>query len=290
MDIRQLKYFLKIVEKGSITKAAAELHIAQPPLSQQLKSLEDELGIKLIERNTRKIQITDAGKILQYRSKQILELTKNTEKELKDLKHGSKGILSLGTVPSSGTTILLKKINQFHEKYPHINFKIKESNTFEILKLLTIGTIELGIVFTPFNSEAFESLMLESEPMVIAFRSGDYFNNNNYYKIGLNELINKPLIIDQKFKDMLIHSCQQSGFEPRILCENQDARAVLLWANSGIGIGIVPKSASQLIPSLNLQYIEIDDLILKTRPAVVWLRNRILSDISKNFLETFKCN
>ncbi|SMC16037.1 DNA-binding transcriptional regulator, LysR family [Clostridium acidisoli DSM 12555] len=287
MDIRQLRYFLTIVEEGSITKAAAKLHIAQPPLSHQLKLLEEELEIKLIERNTRKIQITDAGRILQYRSKQILELAENTRQELKDLKEGFKGVLSLGTVPSSSTTILLNKLNEFHNKYPHVNFKIRESNTSEILKLLSIGTIEVGIILTPFNSEKFESLLLPSEPMMVAVKSNMYFSSTET-SVDLNDLINKPLIIDNKFKDMLITSCQQAGFEPTILCENEDARAVLLWVNAGIGIGIVPKSAANLIPSLNLKYIEINELSLKTNPAVVWLKNRYLSDVVKNFIDIFK--
>lgn len=290
MDIRQLKYFLTIAEEGSITKAAEKLHIAQPPLSQQLKLLEDELDIKLIERNTRKIQITDAGRILQHRSKQILELTQNTKKEIKNLKQGFKGVLSLGTVPSSSTTILLKKLNEFHNKYPHINFKIRESNTGEILKSLSIGTIEVGVILTPFNSEKFESLLLSSESMIVAFKPDTYFINNNKNSISLNDLINKPLIIDHKFKDMLISTCHQAGFEPTILCENEDARSVLLWAHTEIGIGILPKSAADLIPGLGLKYIEIDELSLKTRPAVVWVKNRYLSNVAKNFIEMFKAD
>ncbi|HEY5524693.1 MAG TPA: LysR family transcriptional regulator, partial [Clostridium sp.] len=264
-------------------------HIAQPPLSHQLKLLEDELGVKLIDRNTRKFKITDAGRVLQYRSKQILDLAQNTKKELSNLKDGFKGLLSLGTVPSSSTTILLGKLNDFHDKYPHINFKIRESNTYEILNLLSIGTIEVGIILTPFNSEKFESILLPSEPMMVAFKPDIYFNNTKLL-INLIDLINKPLIIDNKFKDMLISSCQQAGFEPTILCENEDARAVLLWANSGIGIGIVPKSAASIIPSLNLKFIEINELSLKTNPAVVWVKNRYLSDIGKNFIDTFKSN
>lgn len=290
MDIRQLRYFLTIAEEGSITKAAEKLHIAQPPLSQQLKLLEDELDIKLIERNTRKIQITDAGRILQHRSKQILELTENTEKEIKNLKQGFKGVLSLGTVPSSSTTILLKKLNEFHNKYPHINFKIRESNTGEILKSLSVGTIEVGVILTPFNSEKFESMLLSSEPMIAAFKPDNYFINNQKNSIILNDLINKPLIIDHKFKDMLISTCHQAGFEPTILCENEDARSVLLWAHTEIGIGILPKSAANLIPGLNLKYLEIDELSLKTRPAVVWVKNRYLSDVAKNFIEMFKAD
>lgn len=102
MDIRQLKYFLTITEEEQITAAARRLRIAQPPLSQQMKGLEDELGITLFKRGPRHIQLTDAGKLLANRARQILELSDSTVREIDDFKRGLKGTLSIGTVSSSG--------------------------------------------------------------------------------------------------------------------------------------------------------------------------------------------
>lgn len=151
MDIRQLRYFITIAEEGNITKAARRLHIAQPPLSQQLKLLEEELGVKLVERGSRQIQLTDAGKILRHRAEQVVELVDSTIKELKDFNEGLQGTLSVGTVPSSGSTLLPERIYNFHENYPGVSFQIWEGDTYRILDLLNNGVIEIGIVRTPIN-------------------------------------------------------------------------------------------------------------------------------------------
>ena len=102
------------------------LNIAQPPLSYQLKNLENELGIKLVERGSRNIKLTDAGLMLYNRAKQILNLTETTIDELKDFKDGNKGTLSIGTVSSSGASLLTNRLTSFHKKYPFINFEIHE--------------------------------------------------------------------------------------------------------------------------------------------------------------------
>ena len=287
MNIRQLEYFLAIIEEGSITKAANRLHISQPPLSHQLKLLEDELEIKLLERNTRKFQITGAGEILQYRAEQILELVKITIKEMKNYNNKFQGTLSVGIVPSSGAILLPKLLSTFHEKYPGMNFQIREGNTYKILELLTSGIIDVGIVRTPFDSEIFESILLPSDPMLAVTR-GDMYWAKEQKSISVSELINKPLIVDRRFETMIVSSCVEAGFKPRILCESDDVRSTLLWAETGIGVGIIQKPAVGLIPSKDLKYKEINEPSLETRTAVLWLKSRHLSNITKEFLETFK--
>ncbi|MBI6872001.1 LysR family transcriptional regulator [Clostridium aciditolerans] len=286
MDIRQLRYFITIAEEGNITKAARRLHIAQPPLSQQLKLLEEELGVKLVERGSRKIQLTDAGKILRHRAEQVVELVDSTVKELKDFNEGLQGTLSVGTVPSSGSTLLPERIYNFHESYPGVTFQIWEGDTYRILDLLNNGVIEIGIVRTPINSEFFEIIYLPDEPMVVATR-GDMYWGEEQKSICLKELKDKPLIIDRRFEKMVVDSCEKSGFEPKILCKSDDARSILLWADTGIGVAIVPKAAMGLIPSTNLKYREINESSLETQTAIIWIKNRYLSSAAKHFLETF---
>ena len=199
MDIKQLTYFIAIAEEGTITQAANKLHMAQPPLSTQLKLLEDELGVKLIERGARKIKLTDAGKILYKRAKHILEITTSTEKEIEEFRKGIQGTLKLGTISSSGAVLLSKRIIDFNKKYPNIKFEIHEGNTYELIEKLNSGIIEVGIVRTPFNSKNFQCLFLEAEPMV-AVMSENYNFETTTDEIFLEDLKHIPLIIYRRFE------------------------------------------------------------------------------------------
>lgn len=285
LDIRKLIYFRTIVDEGNITKAAEKLHIAQPPLSHQLKLLEDELGIKLIERNTRKFQITDAGQMLYRRGEQILELMNTTIKELRDLNEGLEGTLSIGTISSFSDTILPFKIHSLNLKYPKINFEIRETGTEKIIELLKSGVIEIGIIRTPYNLEIFESILLPNEPMIAA--SSEYLNDNNAQSINLAELANKPLLVHRRYEKMILEACYKSGFEPRILCKIDDTSSILLWAATGMGVAIIPKDWINLVPNTNLKYKEINEPSLITRTAILWMRNRHLSSVARNFIATF---
>jgi len=286
MDIKQLTYFVTIAEEGTITNAANKLHMAQPPLSTQLKVLEDELGIKLIERGARKIKLTDAGKILYKRAKNILEITNSTTKEIEEFRKGVQGTLRLGTISSSGTALLSKRIIEFNKKYPNIKFEIYEGNTYELIEKINSGIIEVGIVRTPFNSKNFECLFLETEPMV-AVMSSNYNFENKKDEILLDDLKDMPLILYRRFEKILLAEFQELGLEPNIFCVNDDARTTILWAKAGLGIGIVPKSAIDFDFMDNIKYKEISNDTLRTQISAIWIKERYLSMAAKKFLEFF---
>ncbi|EYE87789.1 LysR family transcriptional regulator [Fervidicella metallireducens AeB] len=286
MEIRQLKYFLAIAEEENITKAAEKLHISQPPLSQQLKLLEEELGVKLIERNTRNIKLTGAGKKLQYRAEQILNLVETTVKELKDIDDGIKGTLSIGTVSSSGAALLPWRIRSFHEKYPEINFQMWDGDSHRILELLESGIVEIGIIRTPFNTDVYESICLPSEPMIAVSINPPWKDEKEYiFPIELKE---EPLIVDRRFESLIVKAFNRAGFEPKIVCRSDDVRSTLLWASTGIGVAIVPKAGIGLIQNGNLKYKEIKESSLETQTAIIWMKNRYLSSVARRFLENFK--
>lgn len=286
MDIKQLKYFLTIADEGQITSAAKKLHMAQPPLSQQLKLLEQELGVKLVERGSRHIQLTDAGKILRNRARQILELSDSTINELNDYIKGLKGTLNIGTVSTSGAMLLSDKIITFHKKYLGVKFSIYEGNTFEILDLLNKGVIEVGIVRTPFNELNYGCKYMKVEPMIAVMTKQHYWGSSKV-SITVDELKDKPLIIYRRFQQLIYESCMENGFEPNIACKNDDARTTLLWANSGIGIGIVPQCAFELVNNKNLLYKKIESEKLMTQIVAIWAKDRYLSSIAKEFLNSF---
>jgi DNA-binding transcriptional LysR family regulator len=284
MDIRQLKYFLTIAEEGQITSAAKKLNMAQPPLSQQLKLLEEELGVKLVERGSRHVNLTDTGKILMNRARQIIELSNSTVKEINDFSKGLKGTLSIGTVSSSGAILLNEKIAQFHKEHAGIKFEIYEGNTYKLIDLLNKGIIEVGIVRTPFNALNFQCKFAKAEPMIAAIPKEYYWDLGNN-QITISELKNKPLIIYKRFEQLIYETCMEYGFEPEVFCKNEDARTTLLWANAGLGVAIVPKSAFELADNRNLIYKEIDCEKLKTKIAAIWVKDRYITPLAEKFIE-----
>lgn len=291
MDIKRLQYFLMVAEEGQITRAAERLHMAQPPLSQQLKLLETELGIRLFERGgSKKIKLTEAGHTLRNRAEQILSLVDQAEKELKDVGNGQQGTLSLGiTTPWSATlgmTLLPDRIYCFHEQYPDINFQLWEGDLNKIEELLRSGVIEIAIARSPTDMKTYDAISLPDESAAAAFGPG--WSPISAGQICLADLADKPLIIYRRYEEKLLEYFGELGLKPRIICRHDDIRSMLLLANTGLGVAIVQGSAANLMPGSKLIFKEIiqPPLLIKTT-AVIWMRNRYLSAAARHFIDMF---
>lgn len=288
MDIRQLLYFTTIAEEGSISAAAKKLHLSQPPLSYQMKLLEEELHLPLIERSARGIALTEAGRVLYKRAQGILELSELTRKEMLAMASGFTGTLHIGTVSSSGASLLGWRTPAFHQKYPQIGFAIHEGNTFELMEMLESGLIELAIVRTPFHSDQLNCLYLSPEPMIAA-GAASFFPAGmpSGQPISLELLGHAPVILYRRFEKILLSLCEQKGITPQVFCIADDARTTLMWAEAGLGVAVVPQSAYRIMPHHNMVYGELSEEDLHTRIAAVCKKGCSLSWAAQQFLEIF---
>ena len=299
MELRQLKYFQAIIEEGSFSGAAKKLHMTQPPISQQLKSLENELGIPLIERTTKKVVVTEAGKILYKKITEILNLVELAHEEMKELKEGITGTLSIGTVTTLGSELLPLKIQHFRKHYPLVNFQIHEGSPARIMELLENGVVDLGVTRLPINSQIFNMISLPEEP-IIAVMNHEWDISNGVPYINLSDLENKPLMLLRRsqvtsaynqnlFKIEQIEDIFKSlKLEPKIISQSDNISTLLNWAYHGIGIAIVPNSAIKLIPNKEIIFKEIINPVLKARtPCIIWRKKGYLSTATRRFLEYF---
>lgn len=288
MEIRQLLYFTTIAEEGSISAAAKKLHLSQPPLSYQMKLLEEELHLPLIERSARGIALTEAGRVLYKRAQGILELSELTRKEMLAMASGFTGTLHIGTVSSSGASLLGWRIPAFHQKYPQIGFAIHEGNTFELMEMLESGLIELAIVRTPFHNDQLNCLYLSPEPMIAA-GAASFFPAGmpSGQPISLELLGHAPVILYRRFEKILLSLCEQKGITPQVFCIADDARTTLMWAEAGLGVAVVPQSAYRIMPHHNMVYGELSEEDLHTRIAAVCKKGCSLSWAAQQFLEIF---
>ncbi|MBU5438889.1 LysR family transcriptional regulator [Tissierella sp. MSJ-40] len=283
MDMKQLLYFVTVVNEGNITAAAKKLHIAQPALSNHIKNLEEDLNVKLFHRGPRKITLTDAGEILFTKANNILELKHSIRKELEDNKSGFKGTLKIGTISAIDADLLENNFLKFHKKYNKIKYELYEGITPEIIDLLFSRVIEIGIVRTPFDKSGLNTTYLKIEPMIAAYQNDDTLDKLGD-SISIKDLNKKPLIIYRRFEHIIISAFQKSEVNPYIFCINDDSRTSLLWANAGLGVAIVPISSKNLVLANNLKFKIIDDESLFTQVAIITLENSNLSTVAVNFL------
>lgn len=286
MDLRQLKYFLAIAEEGQITKAAKRLNVTQPPLSQQLILLEKELGIQLFNRGKKHIRLTEAGNILQRRAEQMMELMKTTVNELQEATEGISGRLAIGAITSSGGSLLPNHIQKFHKCYPKVTFHLRQGETQKILELLKVGIIEIGFVRFPVDYELYDYLILPEESMVVAANAN--MLQTRTAPLEILQLMGQPLLVHQRHVTMITEHCRQSGFDPTILCTSDDITPLLIWANLGLGIAIVPESAINLFTGSSLCFYEMAPPTIKTTSALIWPKKRPLSAAATHFIALFK--
>lgn len=290
MDIRQLKYFMAIVEEGQISRAARRLHMAQPPLSLQLKMLEDELGARLIERNTKSLRLTEAGHALYQRAEQIVGLVDTTTKEIREFDQGLRGTLAIGSPPGIGHLYMPPRIAEFHTAYPEVNFQWREGNTYRVLELLDARVIELGIVRLPIDDSAYEQLPLLTEPWVAVTRR--IATKRQPKSIKLPELARQPLLLMQRQQgifchDMVWDELRAAAVEPTVFCESDNVMALLNLVELGLGAAIIPRSAALLKTSDALHIMEIIGCRLESSVAMTWLKGQRLSTAAKQFLQMF---
>ncbi|MGI6151069.1 MAG: LysR family transcriptional regulator [Christensenellales bacterium] len=166
MDLKQLQYFVTIVEEGTISAAAKKLFMSQPPLSTQMQLLENELGCVLFLRGQRRIRLTEAGKQFYSKAKAILELSRVTKEEMQHFADAKAGTIRVGIISSVVSPMATGWIADYARLYPKVRFSVYEANTYELIEKLRADILHLAIVRTPYSSEGITAIPLESESLV----------------------------------------------------------------------------------------------------------------------------
>lgn len=174
MELRVLRYFLTVADVGNITKAAEKLHITQPTLSRQLAQLEEETGVQLFDRESRKIKLTNEGMLLCRRAREILQLVDKTEKELILQEELVEGEISIGCGELASVQVIADLIRSFHEKYPHVRFDIHTANADHVREHIDRGLTDIGLLLEPVDTSKYEFIRLKiQENWVVLMRPDD---------------------------------------------------------------------------------------------------------------------
>ena len=282
MDLKQLNYFTAIVDEGSISAAAKKLHISQPPLSTQMKSLESELGVILFERGLRSITLTDAGKLMYERAKAILDMASVTKMEIDSLGNGLRGTLRMGMVSSSVTGQTARQLAAFRKAYPEVNFQIYEGNTYQLLDGLKRNQIDLALVRAPFSEAGFICHKYQEEDFVAVGLPGSLTQE----RPGLEVIAECPVILYRRWEAAARQAFEERGLTPHLVCMVDNAWTSVQMARAGMGIALLPESFAADIPGI--QRWRLGEETLKTQLMLVKRDDRYISNITKIFFEKFQ--
>ena len=280
MEIKQLEYFRAIVDEGNVSAAARALHMTQPPLSYQMKMLEEELQVQLFIRGTKRITLTEAGKVLYARATSLLTVADITKREV--IKASQSATLHIGLTPSS-VSIMSDYLVRFASKYPDIHFDIHEGSTFALKNELENGLVDITTLRTPILLNECNTSVLLQENLVAMAIPG--FFDIGYTNISLKELSQKSLILSHRYRKYIISAFEDNGLTCDIYCECEDARTAMTLAEHGLGVAILPSSMRELNPCLYAYSIK--DTNLSTEILLAWRDERIPVEVEK-FLSELK--
>lgn len=280
MELKQMEYFRAIADAGSISDGARRLHMSQPPLSYQMKLLEEELGVRLFERGSRKIRLTKAGKIFYERTESILNLTQSTVREVGDT--GKHEVLHLGLTPTTGP-VLLPYIRHFSGLFPDVRFEVYDGSTFTLSGLLDYGIVEVAAIRTPTRLENAGTLYISHESMLAVFPPS--FSAGHTADISLSEIAAHPVIIYRRYHELIMKAFHDRFLNPDIFCECDDARTALQWVREGLGCAIFPDSMHSLCQDLPVFRIGEPELV--TDIFLAWKKEREDMELLQKFLSVF---
>lgn len=290
MDFRQLKYFVAVAEAENIGRAAVRLHISQPPLTRQIQQLEEEMGVRLFDRTPRGVTLTDAGSLLLSEAKNLLALFEQTSERVKRAAQGQLGRLDIAIFGSAILDFIPKLILSFRQLHPDVRVVLHNMDKTEQIEALRQRRITVGFNRILEQAPDITTELVMTEPLFLAINRHHPLSRES--QIPFAALAEQPLVVfptgpRPSFIDRVFSMCQEEGFQPWVVQEVGDAVTGVALVGGGLGMCIVPESATNLkLPGV------IYRPLVKSPPALVDLsciyRSNDESPILLAFLETLR--
>jgi DNA-binding transcriptional LysR family regulator len=262
MELRHIRYFLAVAEEMNFTRAAKKVGIGQPPLSQQIRSLEEELGAPLFRRVPRGVELTDSGKVFLPEAQAILAQAERAKKIARRGARGELGSLRLGFTSSAAfTRIVQNTIRVFRENYPNVELTLEEEDTTTLLEGLSEQTLDVAFIRPGRNDpDGVQVHRLFDETMMIALPSNHRLvkaSSLPLSAVAKDRFLLFPRSAGPGFFDEIILACRRAGFEPRMGYEAPQITSVGNMIAAGLGVSIVPISIATQVCVAGVKYLKI---------------------------------
>lgn len=288
MELRHIRYFLTVAEELNFTRAAEKLCIAQPPLSRQIKDLEEELGAELFIRKPRALQLTEAGLMFRQYALQVIGLVEKSSEEIRDLGKGLQGTLYMATVEGNAPHLISGWVSEFHKIFPKVTYNIWNGNSDEVINRVAKGLCDLAVVMEPCNLDGFHKYPIYEETWAaIMSKEHPLARESESSKVTFAELAPYDLIIPSKASRLteISEHFNSVNAQPKVICRIANLLNAYELAEQGLGIALYPASletAREARPGSEIK--EIDPPIL-ARYVLIVGEMRKLSPVAKEFLD-----
>lgn len=244
MELRTLHYFTVVARELNITRAAEKLNMSQPPLSNQIKALEDELGVQLFIRGKRHLELTEEGAFLLRRAVQMQELADKTRQEIASLREGMTGTIYLSMVEGRAPFLAAQWIAGFREEFPLVRYNLWNGSSDDVLDRLHKGLADLAVIAAPYDTEHLEGFSVGQEPWAAMFHPDHPLAKEPGEAIPLSSLVGEPLIVPSRKSriESIRRWFGEIGAEPRILCEMSNYMDAVALTSQGVGVSIFPQT------------------------------------------------
>lgn len=282
MELDQLRYFLRIAELESFTRAADDLRISQPALSRSIKKLESELGRPVFNRKPRSLELTDAGILLEARARQVIRLLEDTRAEIMD--DGESGRLRIGAIPTVAPYLLPEILQSFAKDFPRATVSVLEATTGRLLRACTQGDVDMGIMALPIARNELECEELFEEELYLVLPKSHPLTRKK--KITVADLESERFImLDEQhcLSDSIVSFCRQDSQQPLVMERASQLAMVQELVALGHGISMIPHMARAMDRSRKRVYKSLAAPRPTRKLCVVWDGARFHSRLHQEF-------
>ncbi|MFZ5956907.1 LysR substrate-binding domain-containing protein [Pseudomonas sp. QL9] len=248
MELRHLRYFIAVAEELHFGRAAEALGISQPPLSQQIQALEEEIGARLLERTNRRVALTEAGRLFLDEARQVLAQVDRAVLLARRAHQGELGELRIGfTASAPFTSTIPRSIHAFRQAYPEVHLDLQEMSSRQVVEALLEERLHVGVIRSFALPESLEAVELFSEPLVAILRADHPLAAESVEGLEMAALADEPFVFFPRsygtgLYDQLQALARQAGFTPRIAQEAGEAMTIIGLVAAGLGVSMLPAS------------------------------------------------
>ncbi|AYF85796.1 LysR substrate-binding domain-containing protein [Pseudomonas sp. JS3066] len=248
MELRHLRYFIAVAEELHFGRAAEQLGISQPPLSQQIQALEEEIGARLLERTNRRVELTEAGRRFLDEARQVLVQVDKAVQLARRAHRGELGELKVGFTSSAPfTSTIPRSIRAFRLAYPDVHLELTEGSSAETVKALQEDSLQVGVIRPLSLPDNLLAVELFSEPLVAILRADHPLAAGSEEGIQFGALANEPFVFFPRtfgtgLYDQMLTLARNAGFLPRIAQEASEAMTIIGLVSAGLGVSVLPAS------------------------------------------------